>query len=96
MVGEDVELYAHHQAGTEMPPYQRLIGDAAQGDQMLFAREDTVEAAWRIVDPVLDLTEPPLPYRQGTWGPEAAAEIVTPGQHWHAPAATPTNEAEWT
>ena len=41
------------------------------GDQMLFAREDTVEAAWRIVDPVLNLAEAPLPYRRGTWGPKS-------------------------
>ena len=93
MVGEDVELFAHHQTGTEMPPYQRLIGDAAKGDQMLFAREDTVEAAWRIVDPVLDPEESPLPYRTGTWGPKAAAALLAPGQQWHAPAATSTPDA---
>jgi glucose-6-phosphate 1-dehydrogenase len=96
MVGEDVELYAHHQTGTEMPPYQRLIGDAARGDQMLFAREDTVEAAWRIVDPVLDLAEPPLPYRQGTWGPKAAAALITSGQRWHAPVDTSTRDTRRT
>ena len=45
MDGEEVELLAHHEVGTEVPPYQRLIGDAAEGDQTLFAREDTVEAS---------------------------------------------------
>lgn len=89
MVGEEVELYASHQGGTELPPYQRLIGDAAVGDQMLFAREDTVEAAWRIVDPVLDLEDPPLTYRRGTWGPKAADALIPPNEHWHAPAPTP-------
>jgi glucose-6-phosphate 1-dehydrogenase len=88
MVGEEVELVAHHETGTEVPPYQRLIGDAAEGDQVLFAREDTVEAAWRIVDPVLDLVDPPLPYRRGTWGPKAAEALIPPGEHWHAPAPT--------
>jgi glucose-6-phosphate 1-dehydrogenase len=87
MVGEEVDLIARHEVGSEMPPYQRLIGDAAQGDQMLFAREDTVEAAWRVVDPVLDLADPPHPYRQGTWGPKAAEALISPGEHWHAPAS---------
>jgi len=86
MVGEPVELFASHQTGAERPPYQRLIGDAAQGDQTLFAREDTVEAAWRIVGPALDLREPPTPYRRGTWGPEAANALIAPGR-WHAPVA---------
>ncbi len=86
MVGEEVELYASHQSGTELPPYQRLIGDAASGDPMLFAREDTVEAAWRVVDPVLDQEEPPHPYRAGTWGPRAADGLMPRGQRWHAPA----------
>jgi len=86
MVGEEVELYASHQSGTELPPYQRLIGDAALGDQMAFAREDTVEAAWRIVDPALEQQDPPLPYRRGTWGPKAAAALVGPTGRWHAPA----------
>ncbi len=86
MVGEPVELFASHQTGEERPPYQRLIGDAAEGDQMLFAREDTVEAAWRIVGPALDLADPPAPYRRGTWGPEAADTLIAPGR-WHAPRA---------
>jgi glucose-6-phosphate 1-dehydrogenase len=85
MVGEPVELFASHQSGSERPPYQRLIGDAALGDQMLFAREDTVEAAWRIVGPVLDLADPPTSYQRGTWGPEAADALIAPGV-WHAPA----------
>jgi glucose-6-phosphate 1-dehydrogenase len=85
MVGEDVELYASHQSGAEIPPYQRLIGDAATGDPLLFAREDTVEAAWRIVDPVLDLEEPPHRYRPGTWGPKAADSLLVPGLRWQMP-----------
>ncbi len=86
MVGEEVELYASHQSGAELPPYQRLIGDAGLGDSMLFAREDTVEAAWRIVDPALDQSEPPDLYRAGTWGPGAAEGLMPPGKRWHAPA----------
>ncbi len=86
MVGEQVELYASHEGGAVLPPYQRLIGDAAEGDPMLFAREDTVEAAWRIVDPVLDPPDPPLSYRRGTWGPKAAEALVPRPERWHAPA----------
>jgi glucose-6-phosphate 1-dehydrogenase len=88
MEGEEVELVARQESGTDMPPYQRLIGDAAEGDQMLFAREDTVEAAWRIVDPVVNPTEPPLRYRRGTWGPKAAERLIAPSEHWFRPAAT--------
>jgi len=91
MAGEEVELYAAHHSGTEQPPYQRLIGDAAEGDQALFAREDTVEAAWRIVDPILDLPQPPIPYRRGTWGPKAALALLPAGEHWHSPAPAPAD-----
>ena len=89
MAGEEVELYAAHYSGTEQPPYERLIGDAAEGDQVLFAREDTVEAAWRIVDPILDLREPPIPYPRGTWGPKEALALLPAGEHWHTPAPAP-------
>jgi glucose-6-phosphate 1-dehydrogenase len=86
MVGEEAELYTGHESGTERPPYQRLIGDAAEGDQMLFAREDTVEAAWRIVNPILDLPQAPFQYRRGTWGPKLALGLIPAGEHWHTPS----------
>jgi glucose-6-phosphate 1-dehydrogenase len=89
MVGEPVELYASHRSGDERPPYQRLIGDAALGDQTLFAREDSVEAAWRIVDGVLDDRVPLHTYAQGTWGPAEADRLVARHGDWHAPMATP-------
>jgi len=95
MVGESVELYASHESGTERPPYQRLIGDAAKGDQSLFGREDAVEAAWRVVDGILDDRTPLHEYEPGTWGPDAAAAVLAHGDRWHdpavpAPAATVT------
>ncbi|MEO5964634.1 MAG: glucose-6-phosphate dehydrogenase [Candidatus Limnocylindrales bacterium] len=93
MAGEEVELFASHQSGTELPPYQRLIGDAADGDQMLFAREDTVEAAWRIVDPILDPAGPPHRYARGTWGPAAAKTLVARPGRWHAPNAAPAGSS---
>ena len=85
MIGEAVELYASHQSETARPPYQRLIGDAIRGDPSLFAREDWVEAAWRIVDGVLDRTTPPHAYEPGTWGPPEAANVLRPGDRWHEP-----------
>jgi glucose-6-phosphate 1-dehydrogenase len=85
MVGEAVELYACHQPGTSRPPYQRLIGDAAKGDQSLFARQDSVEAAWRVVDGVLDDRTPVHAYEPGSWGPSEADRVLVHGEHWHAP-----------
>ncbi len=85
MVGEAVELYASHQSGTEQPPYQRLIGDAVRGDQSLFSREDSVEAAWRVVDGVLDARAAPYAYEPGTWGPMEAANVLQRGDRWHDP-----------
>jgi glucose-6-phosphate 1-dehydrogenase len=90
MSGEAVELFALHESGEERPPYQRLIGDAMQGDQSLFAREDSVEAAWRIVDGVLADARPPVEYEPGSWGPQAADRVLLRDDRWHAPAPRPT------
>ncbi len=89
MVGEAVELYASHRSPEARPPYQRLIGDAIRGDQSLFAREDWVEAAWRVVDGVLDQPTPPYPYEPGAWGPPEAANVLVHGDRWHDPVETP-------
>jgi len=85
MVGQDLELMAVDQSPDEMTPYERLIGDALRGDQTLFARQDVVEEAWRIVDPILGNAGPVHRYKQGTWGPDAANEILLPEGGWHAP-----------
>ena len=85
MRGEAVELFARHQSGEERPPYQRLIGDARKGDQSLFAREDSVEAAWKVIDPVLHDEPPVHEYVRGSWGPAAAANVLARGDHWHDP-----------
>ena len=85
MAGEAVELYASHESGTEEPPYQRLIGDAMRGDPSLFAREDAVEAAWRVVEGVLGANAAPLVYEPGTWGPPEAASVLRDGDRWHDP-----------
>jgi len=88
MRGEAVELFARHQSGSERPPYQRLIGDARKGDQVLFSREDSVEAAWRVVDPILKAEPPIHEYVRGSWGPAASSTVLAPGDHWHDPVAT--------
>ena len=93
MVGEAVELYASHQSGLERAPYQRLIGDASRGDQSLFAREDSVEAAWRIVDGVLADASPPLVYEPGSWGPREADRVLARGDRWHVPSTRQGMEA---
>jgi glucose-6-phosphate 1-dehydrogenase len=85
MIGEEVELIARHHAGDEMAPYERLLGDAMRGDASLFAREDTVEAAWRVVDPVLGSVTPVYPYEPNTWGPHAADALVAGEGGWHNP-----------
>jgi glucose-6-phosphate 1-dehydrogenase len=95
MVGERIELVAHHQLPDEMGPYERLLGDAADGDATLFAREDSVEAAWRVVDPVLGNATPVYEYDRNTWGPSEVDRSVTPAGGWHAPlrrGAQPTRD----
>jgi glucose-6-phosphate 1-dehydrogenase len=84
MTGEHTELHAHHVPGDEMPPYERLLRDAMHGDQTLFAREDMVESAWRVVDPALDGATPLYPYAPNTWGPPQADTLVA-GTGWHDP-----------
>jgi glucose-6-phosphate 1-dehydrogenase len=88
MEGEEVELVARHHAGDEMAPYERLLGDAIRGDSSLFARQDSVEAAWRVVDPVLRANTPLHPYEPNTWGPPEADRIIARDGAWHNPAAT--------
>lgn len=82
MEGESVCLDAMHEPARDLPPYERLLGDAMRGDQTLFAREDAVEAAWRVVDAVLDGRTPLHQYQPGTWGPDTAS--LMGGAKWHA------------
>jgi glucose-6-phosphate 1-dehydrogenase len=73
--------------GADMRPYDRLIGAALNGERWLFARQDTVEAAWRVVDPVLGDVVPVRPYERGTWGPVAANQLLPEGETWYDPRA---------
>jgi glucose-6-phosphate 1-dehydrogenase len=87
--GENVEMLASHlPRPEEMDAYERVLGDAMAGDATLFARQDYVEEAWRIVDPVLKADTPIYEYEQGTWGPSEADTKVLPAGGWHNPAAT--------
>src|SRR6266511_2298143 len=79
MVGEDVELVATDRQGEDRPAYERLLGDALGGDGELFAREDTVEAEWQVVEPILGDAAPLYEYEPGTWGPEEADQLRTDG-----------------
>ena len=85
MVGEGIDLIAHHHPGEEMMPYERLLGDAIRGDASLFAREDGVEAAWRIIDPILGNATPVAEYEPNTWGPPDADRLITGDGGWHNP-----------
>jgi glucose-6-phosphate 1-dehydrogenase len=86
MIGQSVELLAsHHPDADEMDAYERVLGDAMEGDATLFAREDYVEEAWRIVDPVLKAGSPIFEYEPKTWGPIEVDKKVAPPGGWHNP-----------
>jgi glucose-6-phosphate 1-dehydrogenase len=85
MVGRETELFVCHQRGDEMEAYERLIGDAMVGDASLFARQDGVEASWRVVDPVLAAVTPVTEYEPGTWGPSESQSLIAPFGGWQSP-----------
>jgi glucose-6-phosphate 1-dehydrogenase len=86
MVGEEVELIAHEAAADHrMLPYARLLGDAMHGDPTLFNRQDAVEAAWRVIDPILGDVTPLYEYEPRTWGPSQADAIAANIGGWHNP-----------
>lgn len=89
MVGDPVEMYACHQSDAGRPPYQRLIGDASEGDQSLFATQAWVEAAWRVVGDVLDDRTPVYDYEPGSWGPPEADRLLATPARWHEPRPGP-------
>jgi len=84
-IGEQQELYLSEERPGQEAPYERLLGDAMHGDGALFTREDAVEAAWTVVDPVLKKHPRAHPYKRRTWGPKEADTILVPGGHWHNP-----------
>src|ERR1700742_3229058 len=84
--GQAEQLSFAQQAGSDIRPYDRLIGAALDGDHWLCARQDTVEAAWRIVDPVLGDVVPVQQYTRGSWGPQEANRLLPAGDTWFDPA----------
>lgn len=88
MQGREVELFVAQQQGDEMDAYERLISAAMIGDTSHFSRQDEVEAAWAIVDPILGTDTPLYPYTVGTWGPREAERLIVDGPcSWHNPGA---------
>jgi glucose-6-phosphate 1-dehydrogenase len=85
MIGEDVEMILTEHAPNLQPPYQRLLGDAIRGIGELFARDDIVDAQWRVVEPILDNATPVYPYQSGTWGPQEAEALIGADGPWRAP-----------
>jgi glucose-6-phosphate 1-dehydrogenase len=85
-VGEQRELYLLEERPDEEAPYERLLGDAMAGDGALFTREDAVEAAWAVVDPVPGNSPRVLPYKRGSWGPKKADALLAPNCNWHNPS----------
>ncbi len=85
LVGRKVDLLACQHSGEEMSPYERLLSDALRGDPSLFGREDSIEAAWRVVDPILGNATPVHEYEPNTWGPPEADRIIAGEGGWHNP-----------
>lgn len=85
MTGNDVELSLTQQAADDMPPYERLLGDALRGQSDLFARQDLVDAQWRAVEPILGNVTPFYQYEPGTWGPDEVQQLISNDGPWINP-----------
>ena len=86
-VGDQRELYLSEEQPGEETPYERLLGDAMAGDGALFTREEAVEAAWAVVDPVLKKHHRVRPYKRHSWGPKQADALIASDSGWHNPSA---------
>ena len=96
IAGKNVEMLASREPrADEMDAYERVLTDAMAGDATLFARQDYVEEAWRIVDPVLRLHMPVYLYEPNTWGPAEVDERLAPLGGWHNPTAPVQEEFAW-
>jgi len=84
-VGHQRELYLFEEQPNEEPPYERLLSDAMVGDGALFTREDAVEVAWAVVDPVLKTHHRARPYKRRGWGPKEADALIASDGRWHNP-----------
>jgi len=93
-VGDQRELYLSEEPLAQESPYERLLGDAMNGDGALFTREDAVEAAWAVVDPVFENPPSVHPYKRGSWGPKDADAIIASDGCWHNPRPKGHQEGE--
>ncbi|MEO7774803.1 MAG: glucose-6-phosphate dehydrogenase [Steroidobacteraceae bacterium] len=93
-VGEQRELFLVDERPGEESPYQRLLGDAIEGNPALFTRDDVVEAAWTAVEPVIKRHRKVVPYARGTWGPKAADDLIARDGGWVNPATAPAPVAK--
>ena len=84
-VGDRRELYLLEEQPGEEAPYVRLLSDAMAGDAALFTREDAVEAAWAVVEPVLKSHHRVRPYKRRSWGPKEADALIAASGSWHNP-----------
>jgi len=84
-IGDQRELYLHEEHVGEQSPYERLLSDAMAGNGALFSREDAIEAAWAVVDPVLKNHHRVHIYPRGGWGPKQADALIAPDGWWHNP-----------
>jgi glucose-6-phosphate 1-dehydrogenase len=89
MKGHPVELVAHRDVREAMAPYERLLGDAIDGDSALFTRDDCVEEAWRVLDPILGDKVPAYKYKPGSWGPKEANALIDGAGGWNDPRIEP-------
>jgi glucose-6-phosphate 1-dehydrogenase len=95
MLGASTELsFVHRAECDELGAYERLLGDAMSGDTALFARQDAVQAAWSIVDPVLSGVTPAIEYEPGTWGPQEADGLAAGVGGWHHPQGQASREIQ--
>jgi glucose-6-phosphate 1-dehydrogenase len=85
MRGEPVELVLRSSQKRGKSAYERLLSDAIRGDTSLFTRDDCVEAAWKVIDPILGNAAPVIEYEPGSWGPAEANALIADGEVWHDP-----------
>jgi len=96
MKGEAIELINRHSPLRDRSPYERLLQDAAEGDTALLTRDDSVDAAWCVVEPALRNPPPVVEYEPGSWGPKAADALIADGDgdRWRDPQPEPASNTE--
>lgn len=85
--GEATELIVQQEQPGILAPYERLLADAIDGDHTLFTRTENMEAAWKIVEAILDHDQPVARYQPGSWGPDSSRHVLINGDQWHTPSA---------